>query len=94
MKYLLCIHKGTGSKEDLIDPEVGVIYKAEGPVVDKTCVFKNEKSNLWYKLPDLSYRSKFSSLLFEELPDNFIENVSKTEIKIPKALPKVTELIN
>ena len=84
MKFLLCVNKGTGSEKGLPDPDIGIIYKSEHLIKGETCLYGGRSSNFWYTLSGFDKHYKFSSLLFEELPENFLVNITKNHDKIIK----------
>lgn len=94
MKTLLCIAKGNGHLGGLPNPEMGIIYKAKGPIVDplKRARYGNKVSNKWYIL-DKWNRFQFSELLFEELSEDFLENLNTNQILIPQEMNIDKELV-
>lgn len=78
MMLVLCIDKGNGDPNKVILPEPGVVYKARkarGPIFSPT------GSNIWYVL-DKTGNFLQNPILFEQLPNDYLTNLSEISVKI------------
>lgn len=80
MKYVLCIDSGN-PKAGCASPEKGIIYQLDTSFIrEPLCIHNGRKSFMWYRIkgnPNLH-----SSLLFEDLPDDFLTELKGEVLKI------------